>query len=215
MSLHTSSSGTAFLIACAAFSIWLAGGANRAQLDSDYPGNSRYCSGTANAMFEACRNEGEPNYWKAVAICTNIEDEDERGECFDEAIEERRENTRLCRSQLSARRQVCDELGEDRYEPDFEPELFDNDFTRLSGPNRYYPLGLGYRWDFAAPDETTTIEILKKTKLIEGVTCVVVNDKVTMGGVVVEDTNDWVAQARDGDVYYCGEEVKDFRDLRR
>jgi hypothetical protein len=47
------------------------------------------------------------------------------------------------------------------------------------------------------------------------VTCVVVNDKVTMGGVVVEDTNDWVAQARDGDVYYCGEEVKDFRDLRR
>jgi hypothetical protein len=166
-------------------------------------------------MFEACRNEGEPNYWKAVAICTNIEDEDERGECFDEAIEERRENTRLCRSQLSARRQVCDELGEDRYEPDFEPELFDNDFTRLSGPNRYYPLGLGYRWDFAAPDETTTIEILKKTKLIEGVTCVVVNDKVTMGGVVVEDTNDWVAQARDGDVYYCGEEVKDFRDLRR
>ena len=39
------------------------------------------------------------------------------------------------------------------------------------------------------------------------------NDKVRVGGQIVEDTNDWIAQARDGDVYYCGEEVKDFESV--
>lgn len=43
--------------------------------------------------------------------------------------------------------------------------------------------------------------VLSKTKLIEGVTCIVVNDKVSENGFLVEDTDDWFAQARDGDVY--------------
>ena len=179
-------------------------------IDDDYPPDGRYCTGTATAMFEACRNEGEPAYWKAIAICSNVEDDEEREECFDEAVAERRQTAHLCRAQLAARRGLCDVLDEDRYDPEFDPDLFDNDFMRLTRPNRYYPLTIGNRWEFRAPDETVTIEVLNKTKLVEGVTCIVVNDKVLVGGRVVEDTNDWVAQARDGDVYYCGEEVKDF-----
>jgi hypothetical protein len=31
-----------------------------------------------------------------------------------------------------------------------------------------------------------------------------------VNGDLVEDTDDWFAHARDGDVYYCGEEVKDY-----
>ena len=182
----------------------------RAQIDDDYPEDGRYCTGTARAMFEACRGEGEPNNWKAIAICINIDDDDDREECFDELVPERREATRECRAQLTARRELCEKLGEDRYEPEFEPDLFDNDFRRLTRPNPYYPLGIGYQWIFRAPDEMTIIEVLNKTKLIEGVTCIVVNDMVSVNGRVVEDTNDWIAQARDGDVYYCGEEVKDF-----
>jgi hypothetical protein len=185
-------------------------GSNTSAQTDDYPGNRRFCTGTATAMFEACRSEGEPDHWKAVAVCSNMEDDEERGECFDEIAEERREEGRLCRAQLAARRSLCDVLGEDRYEPDFDPRLFDSDFTRLSRPNRYYPLTVGARWDFAAPDETITVEVLNKTKLVEGVTCIVVNDKVSVGGRIVEDTDDWIAQARNGDVYYCGEEVKDF-----
>jgi hypothetical protein len=30
-----------------------------------------------------------------------------------------------------------------RYDPSFEPRLFDSDFTRLSKPNRYFPLHIG------------------------------------------------------------------------
>ena len=175
----------------------------------DYPGNRRFCTGTATAMFEACRSNVEPDNWKAVAICTNLEDDEEREDCFDDIAEERREAGHLCHAQLAARHALCDALGEDRYDPDFDPALFENDFTRLTRSNRYYPLTAGYRWDFVAPDETITVEVLNKMKLVEGVSCIVVNDKVSVDGKVVEDTNDWIAQARDGDVYYCGEEVRD------
>ncbi|MGH8652638.1 MAG: hypothetical protein ACREYE_10925 [Gammaproteobacteria bacterium] len=51
---------------------------------------------------------------------------------------------------------------------------------------------------------------MEETKLIAGVTCIVVQDKVTSDGDLAEDTDDWFAQAKNGDVYYCGEEVKDF-----
>jgi hypothetical protein len=33
---------------------------------------------------------------------------------------------------------------------------------------------------------------------------------VTVDGAVHEATDDWIAQGRDGTVWYCGEEVKDY-----
>ena len=180
-----------------------------AQID-DYPGDRAYCTGTATAMFESCRSSGEPEYWKAVAICANISDNAARAECFDEATAARRENAQSCADLLEARREVCDAVGEERYEPAFEPHLFDSDFARLTRPNRYYPIAVGNRWDYRGGGEAITVVMLNKTKLIEGVTCLVVNDKVTRNGELIEDTDDWIAQARDGDVYYCGERVQDF-----
>jgi hypothetical protein len=38
----------------------------------------------------------------------------------------------------------------------------------------------------------------------------VVNDLVFQDGDLVEDTDDWFAQATDENVWYCGEEVKDY-----
>ena len=180
-----------------------------AQFD-DFPTGGRFCTATATATLESCKSEGEPDYWKLVAICLNMEDDEERSECFDEATAERRENAQLCQAQYLARRQVCAGLGERRYDPDFEPALFDNDFTRLTNPNRYFPLRIGNRWDYRGPGETTLVTVLNKTKLIDDVTCIVVNDKVSENGQLVEDTDDWFAQARNGDVYYCGEQVKDY-----
>ena len=49
-----------------------------------------------------------------------------------------------------------------------------------------------------------------KTKLIEGVTCVVVNDLVEEDGVPIENTDDWYAQDALGNVWYCGEIAKNF-----
>src|SRR5262249_52336818 len=42
------------------------------------------------------------------------------------------------------------------------------------------------------------------------VRCIVVRDEVSEKGVIVEGTNDWFAQAKDGNVWYCGEETATF-----
>ncbi|HMQ56089.1 MAG TPA: hypothetical protein PKD98_28670, partial [Anaerolineae bacterium] len=116
----------------------------------------------------------------------------------------------LCREQRQARQELCQALGEAPYNPGFDPATFDSDFNNLTTPNPYLPLALGYRWQYVGGDEIVTIEVRPETKLIAGVTCLVVNDVVSVAGQVVEDTDDWLAQAQNGDVYYCGEEVKDF-----
>ncbi len=49
-----------------------------------------------------------------------------------------------------------------------------------------------------------------ETKVIQGVTCVIVRDTVTSNGALVELTVDWYAQAANGDVWYFGEDTKEY-----
>jgi len=71
-------------------------------------------------------------------------------------------------------------------------------------------LKVGYIWDYAGGNEFNTLEVLNETKLIDEVTCIVVRDQVFKDGDLAEDTDDWYAPAKDGNTWYCGEEVKDF-----
>jgi len=105
--------------------------------------DGRYCSATAKALFRACRNEVQDDFFVAQAICINVSDDAERAECFADARASRRESLQLCREQLAGRLDACQSLGEDRYDPDFDPDLFDDDFSNLSNPNPYFP-GLFY-----------------------------------------------------------------------
>ena len=170
----------------------------------------RFCSDTASAQFDACRNEVRDDFFEGEAICINISDQEERDECFSEIRSARQEDKQLCRAQFQARRDLCAAIGEERYDPDFDPVNFDDDFRNLTHPNPYFPLGIGNVWEYAAEDETNTVEVLDKTKLIEGVTCIVLNDFVETDDGGSEDTNDWHAQRKDGTGDYCGEEAKDF-----
>ncbi len=43
-----------------------------------------------------------------------------------------------------------------------------------------------------------------------GVTCIVVRDVVKKNGVLVEDTYDWYAQDNESNVWYFGEDVKNY-----
>jgi hypothetical protein len=45
------------------------------------------------------------------------------------------------------------------------------------------------------------------TKVIDGVTCVVVEDNLTMSGKLEERTTDWYAQDHAGNVWYLGEQT--------
>jgi hypothetical protein len=148
------------------------------------------------------------DYWIAIANCINgSESNADRRECYSEAREERHSGMEECGEQLDARRELCDDLGEERYDPDFDPADFETDFDNQ---NPYWPLKVGNRWVYEGGDETITVEVLDETKLIEGVTCIVVNDLVEEDGQPIEDTDDWYGQATNGDVWYAGEISMDF-----
>lgn len=171
---------------------------------------SDFCTRTAQAAFRACALGVADDRALAEGICINVSDAEEREGCFEEANKTRREESKLCGERKAARLDLCKVFGEGRYDPPFEPSLFDSDFANLTQPNRYFPLTIGNKWEYAGGEEIVKIEVLDRTKLIEGVTCIVSNDQAFSGGDLIENTDDWFGQAKNGDVYYCGEEVKDF-----
>lgn len=168
------------------------------------------CSRTAWDAFVACHFEVEDDFWEARGICRNESDPVERAECFDEAGEERADARQECGEQLAARLELCDALGEAPYDPPFDPADFETDFDNLTNPNPYLPLAVGNLWVYAEDEATVTVEVLDKTKLIEGVTCIVVNDFEEEDGEVTESTDDWFAHAITGDIHYCGEISQEF-----
>lgn len=191
--------------------------------DGDNEGGGRlaYCSNTAKAALRACQGEVTDDYWITIGNCINIDDDAERAECRGEAKVARKEGRGECAEQYEARLDLCTALGEERYDPDFDPLNFE-DPRQIGGvvtPNPYFPLVLGNKWvyesifldeDGEEVTETITVEVKDETKLIEGVTCLVVNDVVEEDGEVIEDTDDWYAQDLAGNVWYCGEIAKDF-----
>lgn len=187
----------------------ISGGAHAAGVD-ELTAQSMFCSATAQALFRACGNQVEDDYWVAFAVCINESDDADRAECFADARSERGDGKQLCGEQLTGRRDACSSLGEGRYDPQFEPASFDSNFANLSNPNRYFPLGIGNQWEYRSKTQSTKVEVLNETKLIDEVRCIVVRDQVKEGGDLIESTNDWYAQAKDGNVWYCGEETGSF-----
>ena len=173
-------------------------------------GSGKYCTQTATLVHRACGLEADDSYLRTVAACINMTNLDERQGCMADAKATRMDARQLCGAQQTARRGICAAVGESRYDPDFSPPLFESDFRNLSRTNRYMPLAIGNRWEYSGSGELVKIEILARTKLIAGVQCIVQRDEVFKEGFIAEDTSDWFAQAKDGNVWYCGEEVKDY-----
>lgn len=82
--------------------------------------------------------------------------------------------------------------------------------------NPYWPMAPGNRWvyretDTAGGRQRVVITVTKKTKLIaNGVTARVIRDVVTENGKPVEATDDWYAQDKAGNIWYLGEDTKEF-----
>lgn len=169
---------------------------------------TRVCTQTASAQLDACKSEVKDDFFSARARCLNESDAAARDACFDEAKVEKQDGTEECGEQRTARRELCAELGEEPYHPSFDPADFDVDFATPGNP--FFPLAIGNTWVYEGNDETVSIEVLPETKLIDGVTCVVVRDVAEEGGFVVEDTDDWFGERLDGTIDYCGEISKNF-----
>ncbi|MGH3458396.1 hypothetical protein [Aeromicrobium sp.] len=76
--------------------------------------------------------------------------------------------------------------------------------------NPYLPLEPGTTWEYEAVSsegkERIVVTVTDKTKVVDGVTATVVRDLVTTAdGKPVEDTYDWFAQDKAGNVWYVGE----------
>jgi hypothetical protein len=94
---------------------------------------------------------------------------------------------------------------------DYAPEIDPADF---GGPidNRYMPLTPGSRWVYESVtgDERTEVVVTDERRQVMGIDAVVVRDTVSSGGEVVEDTYDWFAQDAEGNVWYLGEDSKEY-----
>lgn len=98
---------------------------------------------------------------------------------------------------------------EERYAPVIDPARF---AARVDHP--YFPLVPGTKLVYREAGHEKTSEneltVLTDTRVILGVTCTIVHDVVRENGKVKEDTYDWYAQDVDGNVWYFGEDTKEF-----
>ena len=172
-------------------------------------GKARFCSTTADLLFQACRASSTDDLLVARAKCTNETEKQERNGCFSAAETTQQESTNTCREQRDWRLDACKVVGEGRYDPEFDAADFD-DPKSPSKPNPYFPLAVGNQWEFRLAGQVTNVTVLNETKLIDDVPCIVVHDRVVTNGDLTEDTDDWYAQAKDGNTWYCGEETAVF-----
>jgi hypothetical protein len=82
--------------------------------------------------------------------------------------------------------------------------------------NPYFPLAPGSRWVYreTATDgskQRVVVKVTDRTRLIaNGVRARVVRDTVSERGHVIEDTFDWYSQDARGNVWYLGEDTKEY-----
>jgi hypothetical protein len=80
--------------------------------------------------------------------------------------------------------------------------------------NPYFPLQVGYVWDYAGDDDGELAElritVLDETEVVGGVTTRVVEEKEWIDGNLIEVSRNFFAQASDGTVCYFGEDVDIF-----
>ncbi len=180
------------------------------------------CEASAQLAYLGCGFSAKDDLFTDRAKC---QDSTEQAvtDCFADAEEAFEGNREECEEIFESRTELCEELNDVPHEPAFGPEYADNFVDPLQigilvTPNPYFPLTQGNRWlyegvfeeDGEEITEQITITVTNRTKLIDGITCLVVRDVVFKNGELVEDTDDWFAQDIDGNLWYCGEEVKDY-----
>ncbi len=99
----------------------------------------------------------------------------------------------------------------DSYAPAIDPAAFVEVID-----NPHMPLSPGSTWIYEGTDGDTTehieVQVTKERREVMGISAVVVHDTVSENGEIVEDTFDWYAQDVEGNVWYLGEDSREFED---
>ena len=173
------------------------------------------CQKVAQDVRKSCENGARDEYWLAKARCKNTAPDGgaaSKNPCGAAASDELAAQRSECRDQFVARKDICSQLGGGPYAPNIDPGNF---VAVIDNP--YLPLvpGTTFRYESVTAQgqktgETGVVEVTGETRSILGVPCVVVRDTATVDGQVVEDTIDWYAQDKAGNVWYFGEESKQY-----
>lgn len=97
------------------------------------------------------------------------------------------------------------------YAPQIAPEDFESKIS-----NKYLTLAPGKRFIYEGKTEEgierTEVYVTNEKKKVLGVNTIVVRDKVWLNDELIEDTKDWYAQDKNGNVWYFGEDSKEIVD---
>jgi hypothetical protein len=170
-----------------------------------------FCRRTAQDVLTSCRDAAQSDYSLALAKCDNLADPAAQAQCRNHASADLNDARQTCQEQDDARLAACERLGEAPYDPVIDPSNF---VARIDNP--YFPLRPGTTFIYEGQTdegfEHDEFAVTHNTRVILGVTCVEVHDTVTTDGELTEDTLDWFAQDRDGNVWYFGENTQEFED---
>lgn len=93
-------------------------------------------------------------------------------------------------------------------------EIGPDDFVEAVD-NPFFPLIPGTKWRYEAQledgeTERIELEVLSETRQVMGVEATILHDRVFVEDELAEDTHDWFAQDKEGNVWYLGEEVDNY-----
>ena len=97
--------------------------------------------------------------------------------------------------------------------PTYRPQIPTNWVSGVSNPNFRLIPGTKTEFSLQTPEglETITVDVLAGTTLVNGVAAVTLHDRVFLAGSLIEDTIDWYAQDGAGNVWYLGEDAKEYK----
>jgi len=163
------------------------------------------CDRTTASASTACMRQAEGGYHIGLGVCANL-DTSEQEQCAARAKHRLSAARNDCQEQVKARSKVCQALGQGRYDPVIRPSDFVAEIT-----NPYFPLKPGTTFTYKGKDSLVVVRVTSRTKQILGVTCVVVQDTNLVDGKIEEDTFDYFAQDRHGNVWYFGEATAEYK----
>lgn len=195
----------------------------RSEADDDDDRGSGPCTAHAKLLRRACHADRRDDLLVHLADCIYVTPREDKRECRVEAHVEAGEKTEECWEVFQARLDVCDLVGEQRFDVEFDPADFvdPDDIGDGVDPNPYWPLTAGHTHVVIADGEVTVVTATDEVREVGGLPCRVIRDLVFEEGEDdegeieyegVEVTQDWYAQHVNGDTIYCGENTYEVED---
>src|SRR5437667_474934 len=172
-----------------------------------------FCQNTAQDALNGCQDVAESAQSVALGKCANISDPAARADCRKQAAADFHDALQTCQDGYASRQAACQKFGPARYDPVIDPANFVRHVT-----NPFFPLPPGQTFVYEGHTKDGFVHndfiVTHTTKVILGVTCTEVHDVVYLDGVLAEDTLDWYAQDRKGNVWYFWESTAEFENGR-